>query len=133
QALTLASCDSPALPADAGADSGPPPSCDALTPFATGDADGHAEPLGAPAGQARAGRLDASALPVDRTGLGTWEAGDFVLANDRVALIVEDAGDSDLYDPFGGRPVGIARVEGGALVDAGDYNEVILGFGGFLV
>ena len=133
QALTLAACDSPSVPADASADSGPPPNCDALLPFATGDADGHAEPLGAPAGEARAGRLDASALPVDRTGLATWEAGDFVLANDRVALIVEDAGDSDLYDPFGGRPVGIARVEGGALVDAADYNEVILGFGGFLV
>ncbi|MCZ7682083.1 MAG: carboxypeptidase-like regulatory domain-containing protein [Sandaracinaceae bacterium] len=50
-----------------------------------------------------------------------------------MALIIEDTGDSHLYDPFGGRPVGVARVEGGALVDAGDFNEILFGFGGFLV
>src|SRR5690606_11740704 len=95
QALSLlVACDQPA-PADGGAesDSGPAPDCDALTPFATGDAEGHAEPLGAAPGEVRAGRLAADALPADRTGLATWEAGDFVLANDRIALIVEDAGD----------------------------------------
>ena len=120
--LLLSACDQPAEPEpDAG--------CEALPPFATGDANGHAEPLGAAPGESRAGRLAAEDLPADRTGLATWEAGDFVIANDRVALIIEDAGHSDLYDPYGGRPVGIARVEGGALVDAGDFNEVIFGFG----
>lgn len=124
--LLLSACDQPAEPEpDAG--------CEALPPFATGDANGHAEPLGAAPGESRAGRLAAEDLPADRTGLATWEAGDFVIANDRVALIIEDAGHSDLYDPYGGRPVGIARVEGGALVDAGDFNEVIFGFGSNLV
>lgn len=124
-ALLTACDDDDAPPMDAG--------CEPIPAFETGDADGHPDPLGAAAGEVRAGRLAADDLPADRTGLATWAAGDFVIANDRVALLIEDAGDSDLYDPFGGRPVGIARVEGGALVEAGDFNEVIFGFGGFLV
>lgn len=128
----LVSCDEPAdvMPM---ADSGPDPCATALPPLETGDASGHADPLGAASGQSRAGRLDAASLPEDRTGLAVWEAGDFVLANDRVALIIEDVGVSDLYDPYGGRPVGIASVRGGALVDAGDYNEILFGFGAYLV
>jgi hypothetical protein len=104
-----------------------------LAPFALGDANGHDAPLSAPAGQSRAGRLLESELPDDRLGLGVWAAGDFVLANDRVALIVEDVGVSDLFDPHGGRPVGIARVEDGKLTDAGNFNEVILGVASYLV
>lgn len=124
---------------EANADGGIPPDsaparCEGeLAPFETGDPNGHADPLGATAGQARAGRLEASMLPVDRTDLAVWDAGDFVLANDRVALLIEDAGPSDLYDPYGGRPVGIAAVSSGALVDAGDFNEILFGFGAFLV
>ncbi|AKF07569.1 PHP domain protein [Sandaracinus amylolyticus] len=117
---------------DAGADSGPPPTCGQVDPFETGDADGHAEPL-ATAGQARAGRIEESELPEDRHGLATWSAGDFVLANDRVAVIIEDVGPSDLYDPFGGRIVGVAsRETDGALVPA-DFNEVLFGLGAYLV
>ena len=78
--------------------------------FADGDPDGHPEPLGAGAGEARAGRIRDDQLPAVASGLVTWRGGDFVLANDQVALVIEDAGDSDLYDPWGGRPVGLARV-----------------------
>jgi hypothetical protein len=130
-ALSLLACGEPEPPTP-DPDSGPP-SCESTAQIEIGDANGHAEPLGAPAGQARAGRLTAAQLPADRTSLATWEAGDFVLANDRMALIIEDAGASDLYDPHGGRPVGVALVEGGALVDAGDFNEILFGFGGSLV
>ena len=49
-----------------------------------------------------------------------------VLANDRVALVIEDVGDSDLYDPWGGRPVGLARVSGGKLVEPNNFGELFL-------
>lgn len=130
-ALLLFACDDPPTTEDdAGVEDA---GIVEIPPFETGDPDGHPEPLGAGPGESRAGRLTADQLPVDRTGLATWEAGDFVIANDRVALLIEDAGHSDLYDPHGGRPVGIARVEDGALVDAGDFNEIIFGFGSNLV
>ncbi len=107
--------------------SGLPRCDDPPGPIATGDPDGHAEPLGAGPTEARAGRLEADELPPVAAGFLTWKAGDFVLANDKVALVIEDVGHSDLYDPWGGRPVGVARVEGGALVDAaGDFGEVFL-------
>ncbi|MFK7989905.1 MAG: CehA/McbA family metallohydrolase [Sandaracinaceae bacterium] len=131
-ALPLAtSCDDNG-DGDAGVDSGPAPDCSALVPYADGD-DGAADPLTAPAGEARAGRLLAAAVPEDRTGLGTWAEGDFVIANDRFAMIIEDAGNSDAYDPYGGRPVGVAAVEGGTLVRAGDFNELIFGYAGYLL
>jgi hypothetical protein len=88
--------------------------------------DGVANPLDIPAGQARAGRATEAMLPVSRTGLATWHAGDFILANDKVAIIIEDAGPSDLYDPWGGKPLGVARVEGGALVGATDFGELLI-------
>src|SRR6185369_8376601 len=56
----------------------------------------------------------------------TWLDGDFVLANDRVALVIEDVGDSDLYDPWGGRPVGLARVENGRMVEPANFGEFLL-------
>ena len=92
-------------------------------PFETGDPNGHATPLGAVEDEARAGRLVEGQLPPSTFGLLTWEVGDFVLANDRIALVIEDVGDSDLYDPWGGRPVGLARVSGGAMVGAADFGE----------
>lgn len=95
-------------------------------PFDDGDANGHAEPLGAAAGEARAGRVRASDLPAVASGLITWREGDFVLANDKVAIVIEDVGDSDLYDPWGGRPVGVARIEGGKLVQPNNFGELFL-------
>lgn len=98
----------------------------ASTAFPDGSADGHPEPLGAGPGEARAGRVRAGDLPPVPSGLVTWQVGDFVLANDRVALVIEDAGDSDLYDPWGGRPVGLARVEGGRMVEPNNFGELFL-------
>jgi len=100
-----------------------PPSC-APGPFPAGDADGHPAPLAAGPGEARAGRIRAEELPPVPSGLVTWKAGDFVLANDKVALVIEDVGDSDLYDPWGGRPVGLARVSGGKLVEPNNFGEL---------
>jgi hypothetical protein len=95
-------------------------------PFAEGDLDGHPDPLGSGPGEARAGRVAEGDLPVVPSGLVTWKPGDFVLANDKVALVIEDVGDSDLYDPWGGRPVGLARVENGAMVQPANFGEFFL-------
>ena len=69
-------------------------------------------------GEVRAGRLSEDQLPDDPNGLAVWEAGDFALVNEHIALIIEDDDLSDLYLPFAGTIVGIARYEDGALVDA---------------
>jgi hypothetical protein len=97
-----------------------------LAPFNDGDLQGHPDPLGATPDEARAGRVSAADLPVVPSGLATWKEGDFVLANARVALVIEDAGDSDLYDPWGGRPVGLARVEDGRMVEPNNFGELFL-------
>ena len=99
--------------------------CDLDLDFEIGD-DGHADPLGAVAGQARAGRISASDLPADEAGLLTWAGGDFVLANDHIAVVIEDVGASDLYDPWGGRPVGFARVQDGQLVEPANFGEFFI-------
>lgn len=117
-------CDGSAPEPDGGADGGPT-RCE-VTPFERGDADGHPDPLGVAPGQARAGRVRAEQLPPFPSGLEVWEGGDFVLANEHVAMVIEDVRDSELYDPWGGRPVGVARVEGGALVEPGDFGEILL-------
>src|SRR4051794_5834741 len=94
--------------------------------FATGDPDGHPEPLGSGPGEARAGRLLAADLPEVPSGLVTWNAGDFVIANNRIALVIEDVGDSDLYDPWGGRPVGLSLVDHGRMVLPNNFGELFL-------
>jgi len=127
----LLGCGDDDAPIDGGGDGGP--ECTAELSLSPGDPDGHPEPLAAGPGQARAGRIEAAALPPNPAGLGTWAPGDFVLANDRVAVIIEDVGESDLYDPYGGKIVGIAAVRDGALVDPADFNEVIAGIGRFTV
>lgn len=104
-------------------DAGDPVCENPIVPFETGDPVGHAQPLGAIEDEARAGRLVEGQLPPSTFGMLTWEVGDFVLANDRIALVIEDVDDSDLYDPWGGRPVGLARVSGGAMVQAADFGE----------
>lgn len=111
---------------------GGPTECPAFEPF-TGGGDGAANPLDLPAGQSRAGRLTEAMLPPNVTEIGVWAEGDFVLASSAgFALLVEAEGVSDLYDRFGGRPVGIARVDGNTLTDAGDFNEILFGFSTFL-
>lgn len=93
------------------------------TAFSDGDSNGHPDPLGASATEARAGRIRGDQLPTVPSGLVTWKDGDFVLANDRVALVIEDVGDSDLYDPWGGRPVGLARMQDGKMVEPSNFGE----------
>jgi hypothetical protein len=100
--------------------------CELTETLDDGTAAGHPAPLLSAAGEARAGRVTAEMLPSDPTGLLVWRAGDFVLANDKVAIVIEDVGDSDLYDPWGGRPVGIARVQGGMMVEPSPFGEVFL-------
>ncbi len=65
-------------------------------------------------------------LPVVPSGLVTWKDGDFILANDHIAIVIEDAGDSDLYDPWGGRPVGVSRVDNHKMVDPANFGELFL-------
>ncbi len=101
-------------------------------PFPIGG-DGVADPLAVPAGEARAGRIDEGELPADASEYLTWRAGDFVLANERVAMVIEDVGASDLYDPWGGKPVGLGRVEGGALVDPADFGEIFFFTGRYTI
>ncbi len=84
-------------------------------------------------GEVRAGRLAQQQLPDDPNGLAVWEAGDFALVNEHIAVVIEDGEVSDLYQPFGGLVVGIARYKDGALVDRADYNEVGIGLRRFLV
>lgn len=98
----------------------------ALEPFKPGDPDGHPEPLGAGAMEARAGRITAADLPDVPSKLVTWKDGDFVIANNRIALVIEDAGDSDLYDPWGGRPVGLARVDNRQMVEPNNFGELFV-------
>jgi hypothetical protein len=84
-------------------------------------------------GDVRAGRLSADQLPEDPNGLAVYEAGDFALVNEHIALIIEDDDVSDLYQPFAGLVVGVARYEDGAIVDRADYNEVGVGLRRFFV
>jgi hypothetical protein len=84
-------------------------------------------------GDVRAGRLSADQLPEDPNGLAVYEPDDFALVNEHIALIIEDDDLSDLYLPFSGSIVGIARYEDGALVDRADYNEIGIGLRRFLV
>lgn len=100
--------------------------CELVLEFEAGS-DGHPDPLGTVGpGQARAGRIEQGELPVSRSGLAVWAAGDFVLANDRVAMVIEDVGPSDLYDPWGGRPVGIMRVSRGQLIEPAEFGEFFI-------
>ena len=115
-ALALAGC---------GDDGGPATCAPGLPP--DGDGDGHPQPLAAGPTEARGGRITAAdQLPATTHGLASWAVGDYVLANDQVAMVIEDVGPSDLYDPWGGRPVGIALVTGGALTAGAQIKSQIV-------
>ena len=101
--------------------------CDPLpTPFAAGDPNGNLDALGAGPTQARAGRIHASQLPPVPSNLITWRDNDFVLANDRVALVIADVGDRDLYNPWGGKPVGLSLVQNNQLVEPNNFGEFFI-------
>lgn len=127
---------SPLTGEDAGIDAGEVdggPVCEGAPELEGATGTPHAEPFGASATEARAGRLTEADLPPDPEDLLTWREGDYVLANDRIAVVIEDARASDGYDPFGGKLAGMARVEDGRMVDAADFNEIILGLGRYTV
>ncbi len=100
------------LPIEEGGGGGAGGACDAGTlAYETGDADGHADPYGAKAaGQARAGRLEAGDVVQGAHGRQQIEVGDFVLANDKVAFVIEDKDISDGYGRFGGEVIAADRV-----------------------
>lgn len=98
--------------------------------FELGDPDGHADPFGAKAaGQARAGRIkseDQIVQPAhDRQKL---RVGDFWLANDKIAVAIEDKGLSDGYARFGGEILAIDKVgDDGRPAGVSYYNETLIG------
>jgi hypothetical protein len=105
----FASCSQPAEQVK------PPPGDECVlkqTTFEAGDPNGHADPFGAKAaGQARAGRLasvDGIAQPAH--GRQRIVEGDYVLANDKIAVFIENKGMSDGYARFGGEILAIDAV-----------------------
>lgn len=111
----------------------PGPTCklaDAV--FEAGDPVGHADPLGAAAAkQARAGRIgDASMVPQPAHGRQRIEAGDYLIINDKIAVVIEDKGLSDGYARFGGEILSVDRVgEGGKPMGLSLYGETLMGVG----
>lgn len=131
--LAALGCDTGPEVSDGSTEDRPVPTCAEAAAFEPARGEGVVGPLDSSPGQVRAGRLTAAALPFDPDGLARWREGDFVLANDRVGILVSDVGPGELYDPHGGRVVGLAMVEDGALVDPADFNVFLLGVGRFLV
>jgi hypothetical protein len=82
------------------------------TSFEKGDPTGHADPAGAKAaGQARAGRItSASQIRQPKDARQKVHVGDFLLANDKIALYIEDNGLSDGYARFGGEILAVDKV-----------------------
>lgn len=103
--------------------------------FPHGDANGHADPLGASAAhQARAGKITSPAdiaQPVDAR--HKVRLGDFVLANDKVAVYIEAAGEgqrSDGYFPYGGEVLAVEPIgSDGRPRPVSYYGETVLMFG----
>ena len=97
-----------------------------------GDANGHADPFGAKAaGQARAGRIMAAAdIVAPAHGRQPIETGDFVLANSKIAVVIEDGGLSDGYARFGGEILAVDKIgEDGKPMGLSYYNETLVGLG----
>ncbi|MDP3274526.1 MAG: CehA/McbA family metallohydrolase [Deltaproteobacteria bacterium] len=98
-----------------------------FTPGTTPDFD----PMTVSPTRAAAGRLTAATLPANPSGLLEHRAGDFVLANDRVAALVGAARPISGYVPWGGKLIGLTSVRAGRLVDPADFNEAIVTLGRF--
>ncbi|MCA9535020.1 MAG: carboxypeptidase regulatory-like domain-containing protein, partial [Myxococcales bacterium] len=100
---------------------------------ACGGGDGAVDPLAVPAGRAYAGVLTAEDLPADPAGLAVWAPGDLALTNEHIAVIIEDIGESDLYNPWGGGIVGLGELEDAAIVRPANFNEFMITLGRFTV
>lgn len=128
----LASCSStdtvpPDLP-----DGGVPTCALAEAVFKAGDPVGHADPLGAAAAkQARAGRIaDASMVAQPAHGRQQIEAGDYLIINDKIAVVIENKGLSDGYARFGGEILSVDRVGAeGKPMGLSLYGETLMGIG----
>ena len=99
--------------------------------FAHGD-DGHADPLGAGrARQARAGRIkDPGDIVQPADARHKIRPGDFLIANDKVAVYIESEGISDGYIPFGGEILAIEPLGAdGRPSGLSYYNESAILFG----
>ena len=104
--------------------------------WVAGDVNGHADPAGAKAaGQARAGRItDPSLLkqPVDVRARA--RLGDYLLVNDKIAVIIEDKGLSDGYARFGGEILTVDRVgDDGKPLGLSQYGETLFGISNEMV
>lgn len=113
-----------------------PEGCDLATAtFAIGDDLGHADPYGAKAaGQARAGRLKAGDVVPPAHGRQQVREGDFVLVNDKIAVVIEDKGESDGYNPFGGEILSLDLVgDDGRPRGLSQFGETLDGFTAYVV
>ena len=102
-----------------------------VAPLETGDPEGHPDPFGAKAaGQARAGRVRDASLIQPAHGRQPIEAVDFVLANDKIAVVIEDSGLSDGYGRFGGEILAIDAIgDDGRPLGVSYFNETLMGIG----
>lgn len=97
--------------------------------FEDGKLEGSPDPFGAKAaGQARAGKVrDASQIVQHESARNKVRPGDFVLANDKIAVYIEAEGESDGYDTFGGEILAIDPVGGdGRPLGVSQYNETLI-------
>lgn len=97
--------------------------------FEHGSPDGHPDPFGAKAaGQARAGRIrEPSQIIQGPLARNRVRVGDFVLANDRIALYIEAEGRREGYQPFGGDVTAIEPVgEDGKPKGLSAYGETLI-------
>ena len=97
--------------------------------FPDGNADGAPDPFGAKAaGQARAGRVrDTSQIVEHANARNKVRVGDYVLANDKIAVYIETARPSDGYDTYGGKIIALDPVGAdGRPIGVSQYNETLI-------
>ncbi|MFO0616232.1 MAG: CehA/McbA family metallohydrolase [Polyangiaceae bacterium] len=103
--------------------------------FETGDPNGSADVFGAKAAkQARAGRIKAADVKQPAHGRQQIRDGDFVLANDKIAVVVEDKGESDGYNRFGGEILALDLVgDDGRMKGLSNFVESLPGFSIYVI
>ena len=144
-ASAWAACETePPAPKDANADlavvdatpAGPCGAIDSAYRFASGSATGHADPAGARAAkQARAGVItNLSQVHSPSDVRFPVRRGDYLLANEKIALYIEAARVSDGYNPFGGEVAAIETVgDDGLPRGTSEWAEALLTAGGMVV
>jgi hypothetical protein len=131
--LALAACsDEDVPPPGAASSTGTPGACPAelVLGLEPGDPVGHTDPLGAAsAGEARAGRIaDVTQVPQPAHGRQRIEQGDYLLANDKVAFVIEAKDESDGYATFGGELLSVDRIgPDGLPLGRSYYIETLMG------